>query len=244
MVFGLWAVELLRLSRDTHRLGVDMKTSEQTNEITAALAKAQGELKNPEKLRTAKYPTKAGGVVEYNYADLPACLDAGRDPLSKNGLAFTSSASFVENNYTLFCRLTHTSGQWYESEWPLPGAAEPKIIGASMTYGIRYLFCGLTGMSGEEDMDEAPEPKGQYAARSPVAPKASSAPHPTHPSEAQIKRLYTLASTGRIPTEVVKAYCEKHFKITTTKDLTMLQYNELCNQIESGRIIQEPGSTG
>jgi hypothetical protein len=153
-----------------------MRTSEHTNEISAALSKAQGEIKNPDKSRTAKYPTKTGAMVQYNYADLAACFDAAREALSKHGLAHVVTTGYVETHYTLFCRLTHTSGQWYQSEWPLPNDGDPKTIGAHITYGTRYLFTSLLGMAGEEDMDDAPEGKGEYGTRTPPKPSGATPP--------------------------------------------------------------------
>lgn len=206
-----------------------MRSSEQTNEIATALSKAQGKLKNPEKTRTAKYPTKSGGMVEYNYADLPACLDAARAALSENGIAHTVMTGFVGNSYTLFCRITHTSGQWYESEWPLP-TGDPKLIGASLTYGTRYLFCGLTGMSGEEDTDSTPEDGGDYGTRKPAED-----PQVKHPSEAQITRMWTIANAAAVTKEALRLYCMNEFKIDSSKNLTLRQYDQLCNLMESGR---------
>lgn len=223
-----------------------MRSSEQTNEISAALAAAQGAMKNPEKTRSADYPTKTGGRVKFNYADLASCYDVARESLAKNGLAHVCTTGYVEKNYTLFCRLTHTSGQWFESEWPLPND-EPKVVGAHITYGARYLFTAMTGMAPDEDMDAEPQDGGEYGDRKPaIAPRpvGSVSEKPKHPSEPQIKRLYAIATSAKVPTEVVKDYCERNFKITSTKELTLTQYDQLVQQIESGRIMGEPGSTG
>ena len=157
-----------------------MKTSEQTNEIAAALAKAQGKIKNPEKNRTAEYPTKSGHKIKYNYADLPACLEVAKVALSENGLAFVTTTGFVDKYYMLFLRLTHSSGQWYESEWPLPSADEPKATASSITYGTRYLFCSMVGIAGDDDTDSEPEVGGSYQNRKPIAP-AIVAPKPYTP---------------------------------------------------------------
>src|SRR5665811_688131 len=93
-----------------------MKTSPETNELMAALAKAQGAMKNPEKNKTATIPMKTGGVYSFTYADLPEIYDTNRAALSDNGLSHSFGTS-VEEKFTLCsCRLAHSSGQWMESE--------------------------------------------------------------------------------------------------------------------------------
>lgn len=142
-----------------------MKTSEQINEIAAALAKAQGQLKNPETNRHARIPTKSGAVFEYDYADLPTILDCARNPLSDNGIAHVGTIvgrMDPHTGATLIMRLIHTSGQWIESEYPLPEAGDPKALAASITYGRRYLFQTLVGVAGDDDTDDKPEADATY----------------------------------------------------------------------------------
>ena len=216
-----------------------MKTSPETNEISAALAKAQGEMKNPEKTRTADYPTKTGGRVKFNYADLAACYDVAREALSKNGIAHVVTTGYVETNYTLFCRLTHTSGQWYEAEWPLPND-EPKVVGAHITYGTRYLFTAMAGLSPDEDMDAEPQEGGKYEQRAVPAgaiPPRIPMPGADHPTAAQIKRMFTLVSIHKIPEELFRHYMTTEFKVESSKDLTRPQYDLLCAAIEKGLIV-------
>lgn len=144
-----------------------MKTSEQTNEIAAALAKAQGEMKNPEKNRTATIPIKEkdGGYRDrkysFNYADLADVIDCTRLPLSKNGLSHSNGVRILENGACILtCRLSHSSGQWYESEYPLVKDAPTKELAADITYLRRYLLSGLIGIIGDEDTDAAEQKDG------------------------------------------------------------------------------------
>jgi hypothetical protein len=162
-----------------------VKTSEQVNEIQAALAKAQGQMKNPEKNRKASIPMKAGGKYEYNYADLPIVFDTSRAALSSNGLSHTSALDESDRGAILSVRLGHSSGQWYQSSILLPSAADPKSFAANVTYFKRYLFQGLIGVVGDDDLDHEPENAGAtYDQRKPanpsspplVAPKATTNP--------------------------------------------------------------------
>ena len=154
-----------------------MKTSDQLDKLIEALAKAQGQMKNPEKNRTAKIPTKDGGY-EYNYADLPITYDAARKCLSENGLAHTTLLETREHTVVAIGILMHSSGQMLVSEWELgPREMNSRIKAAEYTFARRYLFTAMTGMAADEDMDSAPEQKDdQYVARE--KPKATAAPAP------------------------------------------------------------------
>lgn len=143
-----------------------MKTSENIADISAALAKAQGEMKNPEKNRTARIPTKAGGSYEYNYADLPATFDCVRSALAKNGLSHTAATTYDNMSMVISVRLLHTSGQWIEASAMLPSTQDPKMLAANLTYLRRYLFNGLVGIAGDDDLDSDPEnEKAKYEER-------------------------------------------------------------------------------
>src|SRR5262245_44582314 len=58
--------------------------SENTNDLSAALAKAQGDM-------TAAYFNRINPHFKNRYADLAAILDAIRAPLAKNNLALTQT---------------------------------------------------------------------------------------------------------------------------------------------------------
>lgn len=213
-----------------------MKTSEAINEFAAALAEAQGEIENPEKTRSADYPTKTGGRVKFNYADLAACYDVARAALAKHGISHVSTAGYVEKNYTLFLRFIHKSGQWIESEWPLPND-EPKVVGAHITYGTRYLFTAMAGIAPDEDMDADPKDGGTYTERKPpVAPVASMTEAPKHPSQAQIKRMFAIMNGAKVPEELLRHYIQKQFGLESSKDMTLQQYDQICKALEMGDV--------
>ena len=122
-----------------------MKKSEQTNEISAALAKAQGIMNNPE--RTANNPH-----FRSKYADLGTGISAIRAGLSANGIAYIQATRIDGDVLVLDTRLTHSSDQWFECEWPvckLP--AQPQMIGSALTYARRYSLFTMVGIAGEDD---------------------------------------------------------------------------------------------
>ena len=145
-----------------------MNTSVETDKISEALAKAQGEMKNPEKNQTARIPMKSGGTYSYNYADLPATIEAVRGPLAKYGLAHTAAVTRSNFGTTLTVRLSHASGQWLQSEMDLPASSDPKSAAANLTYFRRYLLTGLVGIAADEDLDSEPEHGATYSKRTPA----------------------------------------------------------------------------
>ena len=131
-----------------------MKTSESIANIAKALAAAQGEIKNPpcDKLVTVQH--KSGGKHSFKYAQLPTCYDVTRAALSKNGLAHFTAQEEIENGIRISCRLVHESGEWFESSMPLPHNSDPKLMAGMLTYYRRYLFNGLVGIAGDDDLDD------------------------------------------------------------------------------------------
>lgn len=122
-----------------------MRCSEQTNEISAALAKAQGTINNPGKGALNPH-------FKNKYADLSAGINAIREGLSVNGIAVIQSSRMEGEVMMLDTRLTHASGQWFECEWPVakfPSA--PQVIGSALTYARRYSLFSMAGIAGEDD---------------------------------------------------------------------------------------------
>lgn len=52
------------------------------------------------------------------------------------------------------------------------------------------------------------------------------------PSEAQIRRLYAIANSKGWSHAGVKQMLEMNYRLKTSKDLTMQQYDEVCNFLE------------
>lgn len=120
--------------------------SEQTNEINAALAKAQGEIKNPAKNHTNPH-------FKTKYADLTDGLDVIRPTLSKHGIAIIQMTDVVDGFVVVFTRLAHTSGQYYESRYPVDVAGNHQKLGGSLTYAKRQALFAICGVAGDDDSD-------------------------------------------------------------------------------------------
>jgi hypothetical protein len=153
-----------------------MRTSDQIDKLAEALAKAQGQMKNPETNKTVTIRPQNKPAYSYNYADLPQCLEACRKPLADNGICYPASIIYQNGVPLLVMRLIHSSGQWIESEYPLPRSSSDKELASGMTYGKRYLLCNLVGISADDDLDSdanrAEDPDGaQYGKKGPAKPK-------------------------------------------------------------------------
>jgi hypothetical protein len=125
--------------------------SEQINEIGAALAKAQGAIKNPLKKNSVRT-----GTYSYEYADLAEVIDCCKPHLAANGLAILQSPSTDGKVVAIKTLLLHTSGQFIEDTLILmANDTRPQSIGSAITYGRRYAYCAMVGIAADVDDDGA-----------------------------------------------------------------------------------------
>ena len=136
------------------------RSSETIGAIATALAKAQGELTNPEKSLTAtiRSPFPREESRTFKYASLASGLEIVRKCLSQHEIA-TLQTTAIDREAGLL-RLTtvlaHASGEWVSSDWPVCPVAEtaaPHRMGAALTYARRYALFTLVGIAGEDDLD-------------------------------------------------------------------------------------------
>jgi hypothetical protein len=141
--------------------------SEAVDQLSAALASAQGEMVNATK-------TSENPFFRSRYADLAAVWDAIRAPLSKHGLSVTQTfrkatesaeytvtrtaktgetwESRVQHLADLVTTLHHASGQWIGSEVPIICEwGNPQTLGSTITYLRRYSLQAACGIAPEDD---------------------------------------------------------------------------------------------
>ena len=121
--------------------------------LAKALARAQLEIQNAGKNMKAEIVYKDGGAKrELKYADLAAVMDVIREPLAKNGLAFTQFPITDANGVTVLTRLMHESGEYLEASLWLPVPLKtPQGYGSSITYARRYGLSAMLGVASEDD---------------------------------------------------------------------------------------------
>ena len=128
--------------------------------MAAALAKAQGELVNPEKslVATIRADGRGGGGKTFRYAPLSSGLDIVRKTLGQHEIATvqTTALDQAAGVINLTTVLAHASGEWISSDWPVCAISEtatPHRMGAALTYARRYALFTLVGIAGEDDLD-------------------------------------------------------------------------------------------
>ena len=123
-----------------------MRTSDSIDAISAALAKVQGEVANPVFNKTNPH-------FKSSYADLASVLNAVRPALSKHGIAIMQMTNLEGAGVVLYTRLTHSSGQWIESVYPVTTSSKHQEIASSLTYAKRLSLSAIVGVAGEDDDD-------------------------------------------------------------------------------------------
>lgn len=121
-------------------------------QLATALAKAQGEIQDAFKDKTAH---------NYNYADLSQVLTIARPVLSKNGLSVVQLLGPATEHVTLTTMLLHESGESITTQSSMPivtgkGMSVAQGIGATCTYLRRYALSAMVGIT-QSDTDAAAE---------------------------------------------------------------------------------------
>jgi hypothetical protein len=125
-----------------------MQTSPELKNLTAALVKAQAAFPAIPKDKEVQ-----AGARRYRYSDLATIVDKTRKPLTDAGLAITMGTEMKDGNFLLTCRLSHSTGEWMESQYPMPKDQGSQVIGAAMTYGRRYLLSAILNICADDDTD-------------------------------------------------------------------------------------------
>ena len=136
------------------------RSSGSIGNLAAALAKAQGELTNPDKSLVGTIPANGPGGAErtFRYASLSSGLDIVRKVLGQHEIATmqTTAIDQAAGIVNLTTMLAHASGEWISSDWPVcavSDTATPQRMGAALTYARRYALFALVGIAGEDDLD-------------------------------------------------------------------------------------------
>src|SRR6202142_803348 len=104
------------------------RSSEAIGHLASALAKAQGELTNPEKsqIATIRSPFPREGDRTFRYASLASGLDIVRRCLGQHEIATvqTTAIDQATGQIRLTTMLAHASGEWISSDWPVCAVSE------------------------------------------------------------------------------------------------------------------------
>jgi hypothetical protein len=180
-----------------------LRASDQINELAAALAKAQGQMRNA--LKGAENPH-----FRSRYADLADVWDAVREPLAANGIAVVQVPSYADGRLTVETMLMHTSGQWIAGALSAPvSKADPQGVGSATTYLRRYALASMAGVA--QDDDDA-----QAASEAPKQRKTASRETVEVATDKQIALLRQLLES-HVFTDIERAQVEKRIGDGLTK---------------------------
>jgi len=117
--------------------------------LTAALAAAQGELRNPPKTKIAK-----GKKFSYPYADLSDVLDGCRETLAKHGLCVIQLPSWEAGVCSVETVLMHSSQEGsIRGTVSCQSSGDPQSVGGAITYLRRYGLAAMIGVAPDADAD-------------------------------------------------------------------------------------------
>ena len=128
-----------------------MSKSENINELSTALCKAQSEMGGA--VKDAKNP-----FFKSSYADLTSVIKAIKEPFANNGLSYAQFPVTSEGGKGIGVKtiLMHTSGQFLESEFYLPTVKQdPQSGGSCITYARRYALQSMAGIPTADDDAES-----------------------------------------------------------------------------------------
>lgn len=132
-----------------------VEMSEAIVEIATALAKAQGAM---------GHASKETKNTHFNnrYADLASVIDAAREPLAANGIAYVQfPGALTQAGIPITTTLLHSSGQWMRSTLVMPVVKrDPQGVGSAITYGRRYALMAMLGIAPDDDDGEAAMGRG------------------------------------------------------------------------------------
>jgi hypothetical protein len=127
-----------------------MEQSENIAEISAALSKAQAEIRNPGK-------NTKNTFFKNEYADLTAVLGCIRPVASAHELTFIQGVEAYNGNVAVTSQISHSSGQWIKqiASVSLPAQSKNPIqdLGSMATYLKRYQAQSMWAICADEDTD-------------------------------------------------------------------------------------------
>ena len=189
-----------------------MITSDEINEIAAALAKAQGEIEDASK-------TGLNPAFRSKYADLAAVRAVIREPLAKNNLAVTQFPSTNSGEVTVQTMLVHTSGQYMSCSLTMPcGKWDAHNIGSAITYARRYGLMSILCIASDDDDGNA----AVEAPRKPAAPAVSPAD-----KEALMDAGRVAAEAGTLADWWSKLPKSKRDSLTTEDRIALKNFNSV-----------------
>lgn len=172
-----------------------MRTSDNIDCIGPAFIKAQREMGKLAKDAENPY-------FKSKYASLAAVLETVKPIFLENGIAIIQGSGVNGTGINIITRLVHESGQWIETDFPIPlSKQDAQAAGSASSYGRRYSLKGLASLAEEDDDATAASDTDPRADRSDDSIKEI--------TDGQLKELNHLFGTLKAEPEHIQATCRK-----------------------------------
>lgn len=136
-----------------------------------ALARAQEEMPEVPKSRTAQIATRSGASYSYRYAALEDITRTIRPVLRRHGLSYAWDVSQGEGALVVTCVLRHVDGHEERASFPVPVDTSARMSdaqknGAALTYGRRQSLIAVLGLTtADDDLDGVQHERQRGAAQ-------------------------------------------------------------------------------
>lgn len=185
---------------------LDRRAEQEFNE---ALSAFRAECPAIIKVKTASFPTKGGGKMQYNYAPLEEVTKTVDPVLFRHGLTYHWDARFDSKPPMIACTVHHVGGHKRTSCFPCdtsgggPSSQSPsQAMASAITFARRYALILALGITTDEDDDARRPTPGAAPDRDPTAPRVTPRDQRTSadPNVVTAAELNELFKASKFPT--------------------------------------------
>lgn len=183
---------------------------------------------------------------KYKYRNCEDILEALKPHLKKQKciLIINEKPGLIDNKFFISAEAILTcietgnvisASGYAEKEDNKKGMDLSQLTGAASSYAKKYALGNLFALDDSKDADsqqpsqQSEEPK-QYQAPQKTTRKA------LNPTEPMLKRLFAITTASAYTPEEVKVAIRTRYNKESSKDLIREEYDQLCNDIESGNL--------
>jgi len=172
-----------------------MYTSQEINELAAALAVAQGQMGGA--IKGADNP-----FFKSKYADLGSVIAAVKEPLAENGLSYVQFPFASDGTVGVITRLMHSSGQFIEAGFSIPAPKnDPHTYGGLVTYCRRFSLQSILGVPAEDDDGNAVTQSAKTLINAEQVASIKALINKTNTNESKLLKVYNVSSIEQLTTD-------------------------------------------